>query len=325
MGTCPYAPKQNSYYVAGLAYYANTTDLRPDFANDRGIQNVQTFMIDTQEFNNNPLDGPKNMLWLTGKYGGFNDADGDAVPDQAEWDADGDGVPDNYVLATQPQNLVNGLDRAFDFIDSRLSSASSASVNSGSISDLTRIYQTRFNSGTWTGQLLAFAINDDGTLGNGVPPLTDAEAVWDAAKKLPAWGSRQIITRDSTGADVAFRWDSLDTPRQTRLGSQALLEYLRGDETNEDNVAGKFRPRDITKLGDIVSSAPLFVGRPPFRYRDNLKAPAALPIRLSLRPMTRMPSARPWSTPARTTACCTGSMPIPASRCLRSCPARCSS
>ena len=28
MGTCPYAPKQNSYYVAGLAYYANTTDLR---------------------------------------------------------------------------------------------------------------------------------------------------------------------------------------------------------------------------------------------------------------------------------------------------------
>jgi type IV pilus assembly protein PilY1 len=212
MGTCPYPPKQNSYYVAGLAYYANTTDLRTDFPNDRGIQNVQTFMIDTQEFNNNPLDGPKNMLWLTGKYGGFNDKNGDTVPDAAEWDADGDGVPDNYVLATQPQNLVNGLDRAFDFIDSRLSSASSASVNSGSISDLTRIYQTRFNSGTWTGQLLAFAINDDGTLGDGSPPLTDAEAEWDAGQELPGWNSRQIITRDSTGAKVAFQWNSLDAP-----------------------------------------------------------------------------------------------------------------
>ena len=280
MGTCPYAPKQNSYYVAGLAYYANTTDLRSDFDNDRGIQNVQTFMIDTQEFNSNPLDGPKNMLWLTGKYGGFSDADSDAVPEPAEWDADGDGSPDNYVLATQPQNLVNGLDRAFDFIEGRVSSASSASVNSGSISDLTRIYQTRFNSGTWAGQLLAFDINDDGTLGNGVPPLTDTEAEWDAAKQLPAWGSRQIITRDSTGAEVAFRWGSLDTPRQTQLGSQAVLEYLRGDEANEGNVAGKFRPRDVTKLGDIVSSAPLFV------------APAAV----SLSRQSRRTSSAAYST-----------------------------
>jgi len=271
MGTCPSPGKQNSYYVAGLAYYANTTDLRTDFPNDRGIQNVQTFMIDTQEFNSNPLDGPKNMLWLTGKYGGFTDVNNNGTPEANEWDADGDGQPDNYVLATQPQNLVNGLDRAFDFIEGRVSSASSASVNSGSISDLTRIYQTRFNSGTWAGQLLAFAINDDGTLGNGVPPLTDAEAEWDAAQELPAWGSRQIITRDSTGAKVAFRWGSLDATRQTQLGSQAVLDYLRGDGSNEGNVAGKFRPRVVSKLGDIVSSAPLFIGRPPFRYRDNLE------------------------------------------------------
>jgi len=271
MGTCPYPPKQNSYYVAGLAYYANTTDLRSDFPNDRGIQNVQTFMIDTQEFNSNPLDGPKNMLWLTGKYGGFIDANSNGIPEAGEWDADGDGQPDNYVLATQPQNLVNGLDRAFDFIEGRVSSASSASVNSGSISDLTRIYQTRFNSGTWAGQLLAFDINDDGTLGDGVPPLTDAEAEWDAAQELPAWSSRQIITRDSSGAKVAFQWNSLDTTRQTQLGSQAVLEYLRGSNSNEGNVAGKFRPRLVSKLGDIVSSAPLFVGRPAFRYRDNLE------------------------------------------------------
>jgi type IV pilus assembly protein PilY1 len=271
MGTCPAPQKQNSYYVAGLAYYANTTDLRSDFPNDRGIQNVQTFMIDTQEFNNNPLDGPKNMLWLTGKYGGFTDANNNGTPETSEWDADGDGAPDNYVLATQPQNLVNGLDRAFDFIEGRVSSASSASVNSGSISNLTRIYQTRFNSGTWSGQLLAFRINADGTLGNGIPPLTDSEAEWDAAQELPAWNARQIITRDSTGAKVAFQWNSLDAPRQTQLISQAMLEYLRGNGTNEGNVAGKFRPRVVSKLGDMVSSAPLFVARPPFRYRDNLE------------------------------------------------------
>ena len=275
MGTCPSPNKQNSYYVAGLAYYANTTDLRTDFPNDRGMQNVQTFMIDTQEFNNNPLDGPKNMLWLTGKYGGFVDANNDGVPQVSEWDADGDGSPDNYVLATQPQNLVNGLDRAFDFIEGRVSSASSASVNSGSISDSTRIYQTRFNSGTWTGQLLAFGIRPDGTLGDGVPPLRDAEAVWDAAQQLPDWDARQIITRDSTGAKIPFQWASLDATRKAELGdNQTMLEYLRGrgGALIEGNTSGLFRPRLVTKLGDIVSSAPLFVGRPPFRYRDTLEA-----------------------------------------------------
>lgn len=271
MGTCPAPQKQNSYYVAGLAYYANTSDLRTDFANDRGIQNVQTFMIDTQEFNNNPLDGPKNMLWLTGKYGGFTDKNGDTIPQQDEWDADGDGAPDNYVLATQPQNLVNGLDRAFDFIESRLSSASSASVNSGSISDQTRIYQTRFNSGTWTGQLLAFRINANGSLGNGTPPLEDSEAEWDAAKKLPAPDLRQIITRNSAGAKVKFRWASLDATRQGQLVSEEMVDYLRGDDAGEGVGNGKLRQRVPTKLGDIVSSAPLFVGRPPFRYRDNLE------------------------------------------------------
>jgi type IV pilus assembly protein PilY1 len=271
MGTCPSPNKQNSYYVAGLAYYANTTDLRSDFTDDRGIQNVQTFMIDTQEFNNNPLDGPKNMLWLTGKYGGFTDANNNRIPETAEWDANGDGSPDNYVLATQPQNLVNGLDRAFDFIEGRVSSASSASVNSGSISDLTRIYQTRFNSGTWSGQLLAFRIRPDGTLGNGIPPLEDSEAEWDAANQLPAFNARQIIARDTTGAKVPFRWASLDTTLQNALISQQVVDYLRGDPTNESNTPGELRPRVATKLGDIVSSAPLFVGRPPFRYRDNLE------------------------------------------------------
>jgi type IV pilus assembly protein PilY1 len=272
MGTCPAPYKQNSYYVAGLAYYANTTDLRTEtgMGNDRGIQNVQSFVIDTQEFNANPLDGPKNMLWLAGKYGGFNDANEDGIPQASEWDADGDGSPDNYVLATQPQNLVAGLNKAFDFIDRQISSASSASVNSGSISGDTRVYQAKFNSGDWTGQLLAYPINQtDGSLGT---------LDWDAATKLPAAGSRKIITRDSTGTPRAFRWASLDTTRQNQLDTnatkgQALLNYLRGDATNEGTGATSYRRR-ITKLGDIVSSSPLFVGRPSFRYPETLETPS---------------------------------------------------
>lgn len=270
MGTCPYAPKQNSYYIAGLAYYANTTDLRSDLDNDRGIQNVQSFVIDTQEYNSNPLDGNKNMLWLAGKYGGFVDANGDGIPQADEWDADNDGLPDNYVLATNPVNLVAGLNRAFAFIDQRTASASSASVNSGSISSETRVYQAKFDSGNWTGQLLSYPVKGDGTLGT---------LEWDAATKIPLAASRKIITRNSNGTSIPFTWSDLDATRKLQIDptyvtdatlGTARVNYLRGDATNEGTSGLKFRARP-TKLGDIVSSAPIFVGEPRFSYRDNLE------------------------------------------------------
>jgi type IV pilus assembly protein PilY1 len=271
MGTCPSPAKQNSYYIAGLAYYANTTDLRSDFANDRGIQNVQSFFIDTQEYSANPLDGPKNMLWLAGKYGGFVDANGDGIPQTSEWDADGDGVPDNYVLATQPQNLIDGLNQAFAFIDQRTSSASSASVNSGSISSDSRVYQARFNSANWTGELLSYQVNSDGSLTD-----PDDPGNWEAVKKIPASGLRQIITTNSNGAAVPFAWSNLDSTRRGQLHAntttaQDTLNYLRGDASKEVANQGTFRDR-ASKLGDIVNSVPVFVGRPIFTHPDTLES-----------------------------------------------------
>ncbi|MEP7243378.1 MAG: PilC/PilY family type IV pilus protein [Gammaproteobacteria bacterium] len=264
MGTCPYPGKQNSYYVAGLAYYANTTDLRTDFPNDRGIQNVASFVIDTQEFQSNPLDGPKNMLWLAGKYGGFVDKNDDKVPQTSEWDADGDGAPDNYVLATKPDKLVAGLNRAFDFIDSQTSSASSASVNAGSISSDTRVYQALFNSADWTGQLLAKPVLTDGSGQLGT-------LQWDAETLVPSSGSRTIITRNAnTNTGVAFRWADIGAIRQGQLdptsdtNGDERLDYLRGD-TALEKPSGSFRKR-AKKLGDIINSEPVFVGKPPFLY-----------------------------------------------------------
>lgn len=299
MGTCPYPGKQNSYYVAGMAYWANTHDLRPGtdprVRDDYGIQNVKSFFIDTQEYSTNPLDGPKNMLWLAGKYGGFTDGVDEKDPFTFGagdiWDENNDGVPDNYVLATQPQNLVSGLNRAFQFIDEKTSSASSAAINSGTYTSGSRIYQTRFNSADWTGQLLAFRINPDGTLGTAPNDgdLSDDEAEWDAATapgtpptipKVANPTSRQIITRDSTGQAVSFTWGSFsgaggDLVGQSQLHAtnptiaQAVLNYIRGDGSNEIPNGLQFRSR-TTKLGDIVSSAPVFVGAPSFRYRfDN--------------------------------------------------------
>lgn len=177
-GTAPGPSKQNSYYIAGLAYYARTNDLRSD-ANMSGDQTITTFMIDTQEYNANPLTGEMNMLWLAGKYGGFeeiNDNDSnsdgnDKEPDlTSEWDADGDGEPDNYVRATNPQKLVDGLTKAFSDVEERVSAGTAAAVIANSATGVGALYQAVYepstvrgdNSTTWGGALHGLFIDDKG-------------------------------------------------------------------------------------------------------------------------------------------------------------------
>lgn len=176
IGTAPWSPKQNSYFIAGLSYYANTQDIRSDI---NGKQTVKTFMVDTQEFNTTPLVGEMNMLWLTGKYGGFEEKnfvdtnlDGnDNEPDQTnEWDTDGDGNPDNYVLASRPESLVSGLVNAFETIDKRLSAGSAAAVVANTASGVGQIIQALYQpivtntttgeSAEWVGLMHSVFIDD---------------------------------------------------------------------------------------------------------------------------------------------------------------------
>lgn len=181
VGTAPWAGKENSYYVAGLAYYANTHDLRSDLA---GRQTVNTFMIDSQEYNANPLVGQMNMLWLTGKYGGFEETDfTDTNSDgnvyepnlQSEWDSDGDGLPDNYVLASDPLKLIQGLNKAFIGVLGSSGSGTAASVISNSRSGEGAIYQAMFhtksepdvNTGhkvSWYGDVHTLLVDDFGNI-----------------------------------------------------------------------------------------------------------------------------------------------------------------
>lgn len=151
IGTPPGPGKENSYNVAGLAYYAHMTDLRPDLA---GVNNLTTYMIDTQEPGGSMLVGPFNMLYLAAKYGGFEDKDHDqsiilggnrynapyqnatscggivSTPNAlcSEWDADNDGNPDNYFFASDSAQVENALNSAFSSILTNASSGTAAAV-----------------------------------------------------------------------------------------------------------------------------------------------------------------------------------------------------
>ncbi len=219
----------------------------------------------------------KDPLWYAAKWGGFRDSNNNNLPDlRSEWDENGDDDPDNYFLVTNALTLGARLSSAFNEIMNRVGSASSASVNSGSINSETRVFQARFRSGTWSGELLSYGVNTDGSLDN--------SRFWNAANLLPLPDDRRIITVNSDGMTaVPFRWAALDVTRRAQLHStdppaeqrgEDRVGYLRGFRTFEQqtgNVGAIFRDRD-TVLGDIVNSSPAFVGRPSYLYRDNLES-----------------------------------------------------
>jgi type IV pilus assembly protein PilY1 len=214
----------------------------------------------------------KQPLWYAAKYGGFKDLDGDHKPSTVnEWDTNGDGVPDNYFFVTNPSQLGTQLANAFNAILAHSGSASSASVNSGSITSATRVYQAKFDTASWAGELLAYTIQTDGTIG--------ATPNWNAAQIMPAPASRNILTVGSAGTGIPFRWTNLGTLQpllypnsgETATLGQQRLDYLRGDRSNEQANAGGFRNRS-TILGDIVNSSPFYVAAPRARYSDSLES-----------------------------------------------------
>jgi type IV pilus assembly protein PilY1 len=170
-----------------------------------------------------------------------------------------------YLNATRPDEFTEGVTDVLDAIILReRGSSSSIATNSTRLANDSEIYQARFNSANWTGELIAFGLNSDGSVG---------DARWNAAETLKnkAPDSRNIITSQPDGTAVAFAWDQLTTDQQAQLGSAAVLDWLRGHRSEGDGF------RNIGVLGDIVNSDPAFSGNADFGFRqlgDDTQAPA---------------------------------------------------
>ena len=233
----------------------------------------------------------KNPLWYAAKWGSFEDSNGNNVPDLAdEWDVDNNGKPDNYFLVTNAATLQQQLTTVLEKIIDKSSSATSASINSGTLNNDTRLYQAIFNSSNWSGQVLSFKINtSDGTIDTSGPGPKGS--LWDAGLILSTQAhdtGREIITyKPSAQTGVPFVWPANpNSPTSTEMDighvtalhtnpttnspdnlGEKRLNYIRGDTSEEAQNGGAFRDR-ATRLGDIVNSSPLFVGHPQFYYPD---------------------------------------------------------
>ncbi|TAN40380.1 MAG: pilus assembly protein PilY [Nitrospirae bacterium] len=93
------------------------------------VANMQCTWSKTFTATGSASDLLKSPLWYAAKWGGFDDKNGDKIPDSpSEWDVDGNGVPDNYFLVVNPLKLERQLENALLSILRRASSGTAASV-----------------------------------------------------------------------------------------------------------------------------------------------------------------------------------------------------
>jgi type IV pilus assembly protein PilY1 len=195
-----------------------------------------------------------------------------------------------FFAADNPQDIVNAFQTIIQRIEAREGSASAATSNVGTVNANSQVFQAKFNSKYWTGQLLATRISDgnapSGDMCYGVAQGYICGTVWDAGCNLTGgscaatgtsataqnWDTGRVMLTYAGGQGEPFRWSDLDTTEKNALidsGStsdgQNRLKWLRGDRAEEQQNGGSYRDR-VSVLGDIVHSDPTFVGAPDFSY-----------------------------------------------------------
>ncbi|KAB7623152.1 pilus assembly protein [Alkalilimnicola sp. S0819] len=178
-----------------------------------------------------------------------------------------------FLNAGDPQELIDSLSDAIATIIDRTGAGGTVAFSNTQLETDTVVYQGLFNSNGWSGDLRAYSLDANTQSFKTTPD-------WSAADKLDARNlktqPRTILTHNgSTG--VAFEWDQLSTAQKNDLrhdGSgvisgqddvaKARLAFIRGD-TSHEGTGHNFRDRK-SRLGDIISSSPVYVGDPMEYY-----------------------------------------------------------
>ena len=259
-------------YIASLAFWGNTNDIRDDLS---GTQNIRTYWVDVLEAWNGSIAAAslrKTQYWLATKYGGF---DTKLVPgdnpnvNPLSWDKDNNASPDNWFAGSNPVALRTGLSEVFKSIaDDSAASSSSAAVSSSRQTSSSQTIYAGYSPKDWTGTLSACK-----------PTQTAAECAltpdWEASRWFKTTAplavatpltdaTRKIFTSERTATTfnkMPFAWASMSTAQKATLDAtdslgESRLDYLRGKRTDE---GAAFRTRGANLLGDIVNSGVTYV------------------------------------------------------------------
>jgi type IV pilus assembly protein PilY1 len=202
----------------------------------------------------------QSPLFYASQWGGFYDGNADGKPDQAsEWDElnnatglpPGDGIPDQYLSLMHPKQVEAALAKVSTEITRTVGSSVPITTNATAISTSALLFQAKYDSNDWSGQLLAQTVN-----GNSTSPFWDAG---DASTLQEA--ERHVFSYDPelvANKGIEFLYTNLSDAQQAVLtGDQ--LNFIRGNSTPGFIATTGFRARKRL-LGDIVNSAPVYIG-----------------------------------------------------------------
>jgi len=270
------AGSNSSDYLDDVAQALYEMDLRPDLTKINGEKNnLTTYTVGFADPAIDPsIAGVNPLLRDTATQGGGQ-----------------------FIYATDTTTLADALDNITSSIISKVSSSSSVVANSAQLNTGAAIYQGKYDSADWTGSLSMIPLGVTGAIGT---------ALWNAAEHIPAFGSRNIYTYNSSNSPkgVTFVCANLTAGQKTALGISSCssatdqgvwrLNYIRGDwaheeknpqRTDADTIRSAtaadrvFRNRthldkttlamvapDPWVLGDIVNSNPVYVSSEDYRY-----------------------------------------------------------
>lgn len=281
----------NSNNVADLAFKFWSKDLRTDLTNNVVPRTVDRSGTASQQYWN-PKNNPatwQNMINYTvglGMTGTLLDPDwegntyaGDYTALGAgtkSWPATGDYLsPGNvydlwhaainsrgeFFSVESPGELVTALKQVVTSILEATPSAAALAANSTSIQTGSLIYQARFDSKDWSGDLIAYPVQADGSVGS---------ALWQAKTLMPAPASRVVYTINGTTGIGFTSCAGLTSAQKTALDKNGAgvtdsqctnrLNWLRG------NTITGMRTRASTILGDIINSDPIYAHAEDYGY-----------------------------------------------------------
>lgn len=212
-----------------------------------------------------------------------------------------------YFSALDPTSLSSAISSMLSEISKESGSGSAAAASSLTpvVGDNWLFLPSYSNAPSWHGDLRAFQFETDNNNGLKLPNTRDETKVkWSAARKLDtrdlATQPRAIKFGGRDGKLVDFSWANLQqagytldfnvscaagaSPRlsqcdritaaaRERVTPANLVAFLGGSTTLEmdddapDIDQRVFRSR-VSRLGDIINAAPVYLGKPPFKYAD---------------------------------------------------------